>query len=106
MHVRGFQRLEGASSFVTLGCVIICNFKFKRTENHNFTVTTNTSQYMEFFHSLIFFYLERLVQNKKGFFAIKSEGNISVHVLILCMGSYFKIICYTTVQCLHMHVVT
>ena len=34
--------------------VIICDFKFKRTENHNFTLTTNTSQDVEFFHSLIF----------------------------------------------------
>ena len=24
----------------------------KRTENHNFTITTNTSQHVEFFHSL------------------------------------------------------
>ena len=31
--------------------MIICN---KRTENHNFTITTNTSQHVEFFHSLIF----------------------------------------------------
>ena len=30
---------------------MICD---KRTENHNFTITTNTSQHMEFFHSLIF----------------------------------------------------
>ena len=34
--------------------VIICDFKFKRTENHNFTLTTNTSQHVGFFHSLIF----------------------------------------------------
>ena len=38
---RGFQRLEEAPSFVTLGWVIICNLNFKRTENHNFTTTTN-----------------------------------------------------------------
>ena len=25
----------------------------KRTENHNFTIKTNTSQHVEFFHSLI-----------------------------------------------------
>ena len=30
---------------------MICD---KRTENHNFTITTNTSQHVEFFHSLIF----------------------------------------------------
>ena len=29
---------------------MICD---KRTENHNFTITTNTSQHVEFFHSLI-----------------------------------------------------
>ena len=38
---RGFQRLEEAPSFVTLGWVIICDLNFKRTENHNFTTTTN-----------------------------------------------------------------
>ena len=31
--------------------MIICD---KRTENHNFTITTNTSQHVEFFHALIF----------------------------------------------------
>ena len=30
---------------------MICD---KRIENHNFTITTNTSQHAEFFHSLIF----------------------------------------------------
>ena len=30
---------------------MICD---KRTENHNFTITTNMSQHVEFFHSLIF----------------------------------------------------
>ena len=48
--------LEGASSFVTLGWVIICDFKFGRTENHNFTITTHMRQLVEFFHFLIFFY--------------------------------------------------
>ena len=40
MHFRDIQRLEGASSFVTLvtlGLVTIFDFQFKRTENHNFT---------------------------------------------------------------------
>ena len=41
-------------SCVVLGRVIICDLNFKRTENHNFTITTNTSQHVEFFHSLIF----------------------------------------------------
>ena len=50
---RGFQRLKIASSFVTLGWVIMYDFKFERTENHNFTITTHTNQYVEFFHSLI-----------------------------------------------------
>ena len=54
VHFRGFQRLEGASSFVTLGWVIICDFKFKRTEKHDFTLTTNMNQHVEFFHFLIF----------------------------------------------------
>ena len=31
---------------------MICD---KRTENHNFTITTNMSQHVEFFHSLIFY---------------------------------------------------
>ena len=37
VHFRGIQRLECASSFVTLGWVKLCDFQFKRTENHNFT---------------------------------------------------------------------
>ena len=41
-------------SCVALGRVIICDLNFKRTENHNFTITTNMSQHVEFFHSLIF----------------------------------------------------
>ena len=41
-------------SCVALGRVIICDLNFKRTENHNFTITTNTSQHVEFFHSLNF----------------------------------------------------
>ena len=41
-------------SCVALGRVIICDLNFKRTENHNFTIATNTSQHVEFFHSLIF----------------------------------------------------
>ena len=49
----GFQRLDGASSFVSLGWIMY-DFKFKRTENRHFTITTNTSQCVEFFHSLIF----------------------------------------------------
>ena len=54
VHFRGLWRLEGTSSFVALGRVIICDLKFKRTENHNLTITTNMSQHVEFFHSLIF----------------------------------------------------
>ena len=42
MHIWGIQRVEGASSFVTLGLVILCDFKFKWTENHNFD---NNNQY-------------------------------------------------------------
>ena len=34
--------------------MIICDLNFKRTENHNFAITTNMSQHVEFFHSLIF----------------------------------------------------
>ena len=34
--------------------MIICDFQLKRTENNNFTIITNTSQHVEFFHSLIF----------------------------------------------------
>ena len=31
------------------------DFKFERTENHNFAIKTHTSQQVEFFHSLILF---------------------------------------------------
>ena len=34
IHFRGIQRLEGAVSFGTLGLETICDFQFKRTENH------------------------------------------------------------------------
>ena len=34
MHFWGIQRLEGAISFGTLGWETICDFQFKRTENH------------------------------------------------------------------------
>ena len=37
MHFRNIQMLECASSFVSLGWVTICDFQFKRTENHKFT---------------------------------------------------------------------
>ena len=57
VHFRGFWRLEGTPSFLALGRVIICDLNFKRTENHNFTITTNTSQHVEFFHSLIFYFV-------------------------------------------------
>ena len=56
VYFSGFWRLEGTPSFVALGRVIICDLNFKRTENHNFTITTNMSQHMEFFHPLIFYY--------------------------------------------------
>ena len=44
---KGLSEVRRASSFVTLGCLIIWDFKFKRTENYNFTITTNTSQHVE-----------------------------------------------------------
>ena len=56
LHFRGFWRLEGIPSCIALGRMIICDLNFKRTENHNFTITTNTSQHVEFFHSLIFYF--------------------------------------------------
>ena len=31
--------------------------KFKRTENHNLTITTNTRHHVEFFHSLTFVFI-------------------------------------------------
>ena len=34
IHFWGIQRLEGAVSFGTLGLETICDFQFKRTENH------------------------------------------------------------------------
>ena len=64
----GIQRLESATSFVTLGWLRISVSKFKRTENHNFTITTNTSQHVEFFHSLIFLLaMSSLKQTSKAF---------------------------------------
>ena len=82
VHFGTIQRFEGASKtkiYIVIGCIIIfypliCDFKFKRTENHNFTITTNTSQHVEFFHSLIFeglFYLfcSRLGVSKLNYFS-------------------------------------
>ena len=54
VHFRGFQRLEGASSFVILGWVIMCDFIFERTESQDFTITIYMNQHVEFFYSLIF----------------------------------------------------
>ena len=34
IHFWDIQRLEGAVSFGTLGLETICDFQFKRTENH------------------------------------------------------------------------
>ena len=50
------RHVLGALSFVTLGKVMICDFKFERTENYNFTITIHRDQHVEFFHSLIFYY--------------------------------------------------
>ena len=41
VHFRNFQWLVGAQSFVSLGWETICDFKFKRTEKHNFTIATS-----------------------------------------------------------------
>ena len=41
---------------------MICD---KRTENHNFTITTNTSQRVEFFHSLIFSDCTNLIDSSR-----------------------------------------
>ena len=54
VHFRGFERIEGESSWATLGWVIIYGFKFGRTEKHSFTITTHMSQHVEFSHPLIF----------------------------------------------------
>ena len=58
VHFRGSHRLEGHHwlPFVTLGWMIMWNFKFERNEDHNFTIATNTSQQVEFFLSLICYY--------------------------------------------------
>ena len=66
----GIQRLESATSFVTLGWLRISVSKFKRTENHNFTITTNTSQHVEFFHSLIFILVSSNVDVTNGYCAV------------------------------------
>ena len=60
---------------------MICD---KRTENHNFTITTNTSQHVEFFHSLIFldisllgiFYISKIIVGKA--FAKNKRHDITV----------------------------
>ena len=62
---RGFQRLKIASSFVTLGWVIMYDFKFERTENHNFTITTHTSQHVERILSLLDIFKFHAVFGKK-----------------------------------------
>ena len=72
VHLRGFWRLEGAPSFVPLEWVIICDLNFKRTENHNFTVTTNTSQHVDYFTPWYLLYfsehclVEKIVSTRKN----------------------------------------
>ena len=45
---RGFKGAEEGNKLL-----IIRDIKFERTEDHNFTITTHSSQEVEFFHSLI-----------------------------------------------------
>ena len=83
VHFMGIQRLESATSFVTLGWLRISVSKFKRTENHNFTITTNTSQHVEFFHSLIFESFLVIVDSAHwSFVIIITQINISRYVLL------------------------
>ena len=58
--------------------MIICHINFKRTENHKIT-TTNTSQHVEFFHSLIF-----------NTFILVNEKKLQVIAVLLggCLGIY------------------
>ena len=54
---------------------------FKGTENHNITITTNTSQHVEFFHSLIFFsFTENAVD------CLKRPKNNYIKSLLVVLG--------------------
>ena len=88
--------------------MIICHLNFKRTKNHNIT-TTNTSQHVEFFHSLIFllyyyhvkiptinyltilirvWYLTLIKQLCKGSFTLMRQGHVkSVYFVFCCRHS-------------------
>ena len=80
--------------------MIICHLNFKRTKNHNIT-TTNTSQHVEFFHSLIFFQFDCLhfrqwdekhdvrlnAKQREAIVAITSELRFKIPVVLL-VGPY------------------
>ena len=58
--------------------MIICHLNFKRTENHNIAITTNTSQHVEFFHSLIFTDIGSMAPFPNG-----KEGQILLTTLMM-----------------------
>ena len=60
---------------------MICD---KRTENHNFTITTNMSQHVEFFHSLIF----SIIAGNMLYF------DINLFCLVICFYLSFFIVLY------------
>ena len=57
--------------------MIICHLNFKRTENHKIT-TTNTSQHVEFFHSLIFLLVVSLSNFKE--IAVYQTAIVQLHI--------------------------
>ena len=90
VHFRNFQWLVGAQSFVTLGWVIICDFKFKRTENHNFTITANTNQHVEFFHSLIFVKIQFLDLSRKVILSLITLISVSPLNIRIDIERYYR----------------
>ena len=60
---------------------------YEWTENHHFTITTHTSQHVEFFHSLIFFY--RLYANTSWSWIRQKElRTVLIHIFIFWTSTF------------------
>ena len=102
MNFRSLQRLEGPPSFGMHGWVIICDLSFERTKNHNFTITTNMSQHVEFFHPLIFckIWTIKLFTNKEQIKLLNSKSTdldwyYSIHYWNSLFMTYYSLPLWT-----------
>ena len=88
---------------------MICD---KRTENHNFTITTNTSQHVEFFHSLIFslIFFSYFLGGGPSVLSkyLKHEGKLSASLTIIGFVGVISFVIFSTTKrfCIRVEFVT